>query len=60
MAYKHYPERPAEMTAEFVREEYEKLIERIEAADRSESPEEWLGRMSVARGAGAAMHSQRR
>lgn len=42
MDYKHYPERPGDMTADFVRSEYQGLIERVEQAEKSESPEEWL------------------
>lgn len=42
MQYKHYPNRPGEMTAEFVREEYKRLIDQIEAADASESADLWI------------------
>lgn len=41
MKYKHYPERPEKLTAEYLREEYRKLTERIEPAERSDSPEDW-------------------
>jgi M3 family oligoendopeptidase len=42
MTYKYYPQRPERVTAEFMREEYRKLTDRIESAERSDSPEEWL------------------
>ncbi len=42
MNYKHYPERPETLTAEYLGEEYRALIDRIESAENSESPEEWL------------------
>ncbi len=42
MKYKHYSERPEEMTAEFVAEEYGRLTDRIEAAESAESPDAWL------------------
>jgi M3 family oligoendopeptidase len=41
-AYKHYPERPESLTAEFVRDEYERLSARIAEADASPSPELWV------------------
>lgn len=42
MQYKHYPERPATLTAEYVRDEYEKLVGRIESAEASDSSEGWV------------------
>ena len=42
MQYKHYPQRPGDMTAEFVKNEYDRLIERIASADAAETAEEWL------------------
>ncbi len=42
MTYKHYPERPGTLSAEFTREEYKKLTDRIASADASDSPELWL------------------
>src|SRR5438132_1710489 len=42
MTYKYYPQRPERMTAEFVHDEYKKLTDRIEEAERSDTPDEWL------------------
>ena len=42
MQYKHYPNRPGEMTADFVREEYRGLIDRVDGAEKAESAEAWL------------------
>ena len=42
MQYKHFPNRPGEMTADFVREECKGLIDRIESAEKAESAEMWL------------------
>lgn len=42
MNYKHYPNRPGDMTAEFVREEYQRLVGRIDAAEASDDSAEWL------------------
>lgn len=42
MDYKHYPDRPEKLTAEYARDEYSALIERIEPAEQSESPDGWL------------------
>jgi M3 family oligoendopeptidase len=42
MTYKYYQDRPGTLTSEFVREEYQKLIDRIPNADASASPETWL------------------
>jgi M3 family oligoendopeptidase len=42
MVYKHFTERPPRLTAEFVGAEYQRLIARIDEAERSESPEKWL------------------
>jgi M3 family oligoendopeptidase len=42
MEFKHYPERPETLTAEFIAEEYRKLTDRIEQAEKSETPDEWL------------------
>ena len=42
MQYKHYPHRPGEMTAEFVSNEYKQLVDKIENAEASETPEQWL------------------
>lgn len=42
MQYKHYPHRPGEMTAQFVKDEYKRLIDRIEAAEASESTDQWI------------------
>lgn len=40
--YKHYPERPSRLTADFVGEEYGKLHRRIASAEVSRSAEAWL------------------
>jgi M3 family oligoendopeptidase len=42
MNYKYYPERPTRLTAEFVREEYRSLTDRIAAAESAESADSWL------------------
>ncbi len=42
MNYKHYPQRPEKLTKEFVEQEFAKLKGRIDSAERSESPGEWL------------------
>lgn len=42
MSFKHYPERPETLTAEFVREAFNNLTSRIESAEASGTPEEWL------------------
>lgn len=42
MNYKHYPNRPATLTAEWVREEYRKLTDRLEAAENDESSTAWV------------------
>jgi len=42
MNYKYYPDRPAVLTAEYVRSEYEKLRERIASAEQAETDQEWL------------------
>jgi M3 family oligoendopeptidase len=42
MNYKHYPERPEKLTAEYLRDEYRKLVDRIDPAEQSDSPNEWL------------------
>ncbi len=42
MEYKHYQNRPGEMTDEFVRSEFQGLIERIEEAEKEDGPEGWL------------------
>lgn len=42
MEYKHYPNRPEKLTAEFVEQEFKKLESRIPAAEQSETAEEWL------------------
>lgn len=42
MQYKHYPNRPGDMTAEFVREEYQRLINRADSAETMEESAEWL------------------
>jgi M3 family oligoendopeptidase len=42
MSFKHYPERPETLTAEFVREAFNNLTSRIESAEVSETPEGWL------------------
>jgi M3 family oligoendopeptidase len=42
MNYKHYAERPEKLTADYLREEYRRLVDRIEPAERSDSPDEWL------------------
>jgi M3 family oligoendopeptidase len=40
--YKHYPDRPEAITAEFVRAEYARLESRIADAEQSETPDKWL------------------
>jgi len=42
MDYKHYPDRPEKLTAEYLREEYGRLTDRLEPAEQSESPGAWL------------------
>ena len=42
MDYTCYPDRPEKLTAEFLEEEYRKLIERIDEAERSETSDEWM------------------
>lgn len=42
MQYKHFQDRPGEMTADFVRTEYRALIDRIEAAENSDSADLWI------------------
>jgi len=42
MNYKYYPNRPERLTAEYLRQEYAQLGDRIEAAENSDSPEGWL------------------
>lgn len=42
MHYKYYPHRPEKLTQEFVEQEYAKLIQRIEPAEKSDSPDPWL------------------
>ena len=42
MNYKHYPNRPERLTAEYLREEYRRLVDRIDAAESSDSAQGWL------------------
>src|SRR5438067_6756082 len=42
MHYKYYQERPGTLTAEFVRDEFKKLTDRIASANASDSPEGWI------------------
>src|SRR5258706_2398644 len=42
MHYKYYQDRPGTLTAEFVRDEFKKLTDRIAQADASSSADEWL------------------
>lgn len=42
MTYKYYQERPGTLSAEFVRDEYKKLTDRISSAESSDSPDAWL------------------
>ena len=42
MTYKYYQDRPGTLTAEFVRDEYKKLTDRIADAGASSSPDAWL------------------
>jgi M3 family oligoendopeptidase len=42
MTYKHYAVRPERFTDEFVAKEFERLIERIDAAESADAPDEWL------------------
>src|SRR4051812_28500440 len=42
MTYKYYQKRPGTLTAEFIREEYKKLTDRIPDANSSETPDKWL------------------
>ncbi|HVZ37810.1 MAG TPA: M3 family oligoendopeptidase [Candidatus Kapabacteria bacterium] len=42
MQYKHYPNRPEKLEADYAREEYKGLIGRIDAAEASESSAEWV------------------
>ena len=42
MQYKHFPNRPGEMTIDFVRDEYQGLIDRLESAENAETSDEWI------------------
>ena len=42
MNYKYYPNRPEKLTSEFVEQEFAKLIGRVEPAEKSDSPNEWI------------------
>lgn len=42
MNYKHYSDRPGVMTTEFIRDQYDGLIERIPAAEASSTPDLWM------------------
>lgn len=42
MNFKHFPNRPASVTAEFIREQYAALTARIEAAESAETAAAWL------------------
>lgn len=42
MQYKHYPNRPGDMTADFVREEYQRLNGQVERAEAADDAAEWL------------------
>ncbi|HEY3874028.1 MAG TPA: M3 family oligoendopeptidase [Candidatus Kapabacteria bacterium] len=53
MHYKYYPNRPSKLTREFVAEEFSKFLSRIDAAERSETPNEWLSLYADWNGLGA-------
>lgn len=38
----HYPDRPKDLTATFVKKEYEKLVGRIKPAEESHKPDAWI------------------
>jgi len=40
--FKHYPNRPKKLTAEFVKQEYDKLLEQLPAAEASVKPNLWI------------------
>lgn len=42
MTYKHYPNRPGTLTEDFVKQEYQKIVDQVAAADASETPQKWL------------------
>ncbi len=42
MNYQHYPNRPKKLTKEFIEAEFAKLVDRIPAAEASDSPTLWL------------------
>ncbi len=42
MTYKHYPNRPEKLTAEYVGSEFAKLTARIDAAEASETHDAWV------------------
>ena len=42
MQYKHYQDRPGEMTADFVGTEFDQLVGRIEGAESAESADTWI------------------
>lgn len=43
MQFAHFPDRPEELTAEFLESEYAKLTAALETAETSDSPGAWLG-----------------
>lgn len=42
MKYKYYEDRPERLTAEFLSDEYARLEERVEEAEKSDTPELWM------------------
>ena len=46
MTFKHFATRPASLTAEYVREHYRALTDRIAAAEQSDAPDGWLSLFS--------------
>jgi M3 family oligoendopeptidase len=42
MTYKHVPDRPQTLTAEYVKDQYKALTDRIEAAEAAATPDGWL------------------
>lgn len=42
MTYKHYPTRPGTLTEEFVKQEYQKIVEKIAAAEAAATSDAWL------------------
>src|SRR5471030_114027 len=42
MKFKHYPNRSETLTKEFVEQEFAKLDARVDPAEKSDSPKEWI------------------